>query len=132
MTILDYKELKRQFDKEEAWGICTSLDVKECDHDKITIESHLRKYVDTLCKLIKMKKHGACQIVHFGDDDKVAGYSMTQLIETSLISGHFANLTNNAYIDIFSCKFYNPYLAADFTKEFFGGKSIMINVTLRY
>jgi S-adenosylmethionine decarboxylase len=56
---------------------------------------------------------------------------MTQLIETSLISGHFANATNAAYLDIFSCKFYEPRDVAEFALEFFKGTNYRMQVTLR-
>jgi S-adenosylmethionine/arginine decarboxylase-like enzyme len=79
-----------------------------------------------------MKRFGDCQIVHFGENERVAGFSMIQLIETSLISGHFANLTNSAYIDIFSCKNYEPEKAADFFKKFFKGNRIEIHVKKRW
>lgn len=54
-----------------------------------------------------MKRHGECHAIHFGEG-RVAGYSMIQLIETSLISAHFADRTNAAYLDIFSGKPYDP------------------------
>ena len=57
---------------------------------------------------------------------------MTQLIETSLISGHFANDTNRAYLDIFSCKGYDPAVVETFSKKFFRARSSTSSVTLRY
>ncbi|MCJ7657067.1 MAG: S-adenosylmethionine decarboxylase, partial [Candidatus Atribacteria bacterium] len=66
-----------------------------------------------------------------GEDEKVAGFSMVQLIETSLISGHFANKSNNAYIDIFSCKYYEPSVALEFTKKFFEAKEVKMHYVLR-
>ena len=84
-----------------------------------------------VCDLIRMKRFGEPQVVHFGPNDRVAGYSMTQLIETSLISGHFANEANAAYIDIFSCKEYEPGVAAEFTRRFFGADSVSFQVVLR-
>ena len=78
-----------------------------------------------------MKRYGKCQIVHFGEG-RVAGYSMIQLIETSLISGHFANDTNRAYLDIFSCKGYDPAVVEEFSRKFFGARNSTISVTLRY
>ena len=78
-----------------------------------------------------MKRFGECVVVNFGEDERVAGFSMTQLIETSLISAHFANLTNATYLDIFSCKYYNPYEAAEFAKEFFGATEYNLHYTLR-
>lgn len=91
----------------------------------------IREYVHQLCELIDMKRFGECQVVHFGEDEKVAGFSMVQLIETSLISGHFANATNSAYLDIFSCKSYDPAVVAEFTKNFFKGDSVTIVATDR-
>jgi S-adenosylmethionine/arginine decarboxylase-like enzyme len=78
-----------------------------------------------------MKRFGDTKVVHFGEDEKVAGYSMVQLIETSLISGHFTNSTNNAYIDIFSCKYYNPLAVEEFTKKFFEAKEAKMHYILR-
>ena len=78
-----------------------------------------------------MKRYGECIVVDFGEDPRVSGFSMTQLIETSLISGHFVNQTNDVYIDIFSCKFYDPKVVAEFTRKFFEAKDYKINFVLR-
>jgi S-adenosylmethionine/arginine decarboxylase-like enzyme len=78
-----------------------------------------------------MKRFGKTQIVDFGEDPRVSGYSMTQLIETSLISGHFANQSRAAYIDIFSCKRYDPNIATEFSRDRFGAKRHKMNVTIR-
>ena len=63
------------------------------------------------------------QVVHFGEDEKVAGFSMVQLIETSLISAHFANQSNTTYLDVFSCKAYNPEVVREFSQNYFGGNT---------
>lgn len=86
----------------DNWGLSTHVDIKGCDPELIKSKAAIQDYVIQLCKLIEMNRFGDVQIVHFGEDEKVAGYSMIQLIETSLISGHFANHSNAAYIDIFS------------------------------
>lgn len=130
------KELEKQckkdyYLKENIWGLLTSIDLHDCNSDLIRDADAIKRYVDELCQLIEMKKFGDTQVVNFGEDERVAGYSMTQLIETSLISGHFANLTNNAYIDIFSCKYYDPQVAADFTQKYFKAKDIKIHYVLR-
>ena len=78
-----------------------------------------------------MKRFGDTQVVDFWEDDRIAWFSMTQLIETSLISGHFANKTNVAYLDIFSCKYYDPSVMAKFTLRFFKWKFYKLNVNLR-
>lgn len=114
------------------WGLQTSLDIYDCNPKTIRDAERIKEYVIKLCDLIQMKRFGECQVVHFGEDERVAGFSMLQLIETSLISGHFANLTNTAYLDIFSCKPYDPEVVARFSQEFFEGKAIVVHVTERY
>jgi S-adenosylmethionine/arginine decarboxylase-like enzyme len=119
--------------KEDAipWGLLTSLDIYGCDTEIIRDAEKIRQYVIELCDLIGMRRFGECHVVHFGKDERVEGHSMVQFIETSLISGHFANLTNAAYIDIFSCKAYDPEQVARFSKEFFQAESVEIHVTKR-
>lgn len=123
--------VKEDYNAMNAWGILTSVDIHDCDPGLIRSASAIKEFVVQLCDLIEMKRFGEPLIVHFGDDEKVAGYSMTQLIETSLISAHFANQTNNIYLDIFSCKYYNPEKAAEFSRNFFKGKDSNFNVILR-
>lgn len=113
------------------WGILTSLDLYNCDPKIIRNPEEIKKYVIKLCEMLGVRRFGACQVVHFGQDDRVEGFSMVQLIETSLISGHFANMTNAAYIDIFSCKSYGSQQAADFSRDFFGAESMEIHVINR-
>jgi S-adenosylmethionine/arginine decarboxylase-like enzyme len=115
----------------KAWGLSSSIDLQNCDPDTIRSRDKIQAYVVALCDLIGMKRYGDCQIVNFGEG-RVAGYSMTQLIETSLISAHFANDTNRAYLDIFSCKGYDPGVVEAFSRGFFGAASSACSVTLRY
>jgi len=123
--------IKKEFCDTNAWGLLTSVDLYGCNPETIRDARVIKRYVDELCELIEMKQFGETQIVNFGEDEKVAGYSMVQLIETSLISGHFANKTNSAYIDIFSCKYYEPSVAVEFTKKFFEAKDVKMHYILR-
>ena len=113
------------------WGLLTSFDLYGCNPEIIRDPEKIKQYVVELCDLIEMKRFGECQVVHFGEDERVAGFSMVQLIETSLISGHFANLTNAAYIDVFSCKPYDPDQVAEFTKRFFQADFMQMHVAKR-
>ena len=123
---------KEEFNRRKYWGMSMSLDLYQCNPDTIRDADKIREYVKRLCDLIEMKTYGECHVVHFGDDPKVTGFSMTQLIETSLVSGHFANNTNAAYLDIFSCKWYDVNKVKDFSIEFFEASSISkVNVSKR-
>ena len=123
--------IKTEFYSHNAWGLHTTIDLKNCDPDLIRSADAIRDYVIQLCDLIEMSRFGDSTIVYFGQNPAVSGYSMVQLIETSNISGHFPNIDNSAYIDIFSCKLYNPYIVAEFTKAFFKGGNCVINILLR-
>jgi S-adenosylmethionine/arginine decarboxylase-like enzyme len=116
---------------ENTWGIASSIDIYECDPELIRNADEIKRFVAELCDLIEMKRFGETQVVHFGEDERVAGFSMVQLIETSLISAHFANQTHTVYLDVFSCKAYNPETVAAFSLDFFKGGYSTLNVTLR-
>jgi S-adenosylmethionine/arginine decarboxylase-like enzyme len=107
-----------------AWGLLSCIDLYECDPNIIRDAEAIKKFVVQLCDLIKMKRFGETQVIHFGEDERVSGFSMTQLIETSLISAHFANQSNTTYLDVFSCKTYDPEIVAEFAKTFFRAKRL--------
>jgi len=113
------------------WGISCSIDIYDCNPITIRDAEKIKEFVIKLCELIKMKRFRETLVVHFGEDEKVAGFSMVQLIETSLISAHFANQTNTVYLDIFSCKKYNVKEARDFAVSFFEGKNPKVSSTIR-
>jgi S-adenosylmethionine/arginine decarboxylase-like enzyme len=116
---------------ESFWGIASAIDIYNCNPDKIRDAEYIKKFVAELCDLIEMKRFGDTQVVHFGDDEKVEGFSMVQLIETSLISAHFANMTNATYLDVFSCKAYDPAVVKEFAQTYFEGEYSSLNVTYR-
>ena len=116
---------------ENVWGIASSIDIYNCNPEKIRDADAIKQFVAELCDQIEMKRFGETQVVHFGEDERVAGFSMVQLIETSLISAHFANLTNTVYLDVFSCKPYNAETVQTFSQAFFEGSNSTLNVTLR-
>jgi S-adenosylmethionine decarboxylase len=122
---------KNKYERSNAWGLLTSVDVYNCDPELIKNADKVKEFVRELCAQIDMKRYGDCVVVDFGKDERVAGFSMTQLIETSLISGHFANASNTAYLDIFSCKFYEPREAAEFAVSYFKGSNYRMQVALR-
>ena len=129
--MIDVQKIKAEYETMDAWGLVASIDLHNCDPVTIRDAEKIKQFVYELCERIGMKRFGDCTVVNFGEDERVAGFSMTQLIETSLISAHFANATNTVYLDVFSCKFYDPEVASQFAKEFFGASDYALNVALR-
>ncbi len=126
------QKIIREYRRKEAWGISACVDLYECNPKTIRSAAKIKLFVRKLCELIKMRRFGKTVTVDFGEDPRVSGFSMTQLIETSLISGHFANQSNAAYIDIFSCKAYPPYKIAEFAKKFFEAKKCEVKINFRH
>jgi S-adenosylmethionine/arginine decarboxylase-like enzyme len=118
-------------DSTEYWGISSSIDLYECDLALMQDADAIRKFVVTLCDRIKMRRYGETQVVYFGDDPRVTGFSMTQLIETSLISAHFADASCAIYLDVFSCAPYEPEDVAKFAAEYFKAARHNLNVVYR-
>lgn len=117
--------------RQSAWGVASSFDLYNCNPQTIRDADEIRRFVVEVCDLIDMRRFGETLVVHFGEDERVAGFSMVQLIETSLISAHFANQSNTVYLDVFSCKPYDPDAVEEFAQRFFGGSHCIAHVNLR-
>lgn len=114
---------------ESAYGYEFIIDVHECNTEKFN-RNDLDSFFTQLCDLIEMEK---CE-VHFWDDlglppeqqqtsPKTKGSSAVCFILTSTIVVHTLDLLGKVYVNIFSCKAFDPKLAERFTTEWFGGRT---------
>ncbi len=113
------------------WGLSSCIDLYECDLKLMQNAEAICQFVKLLCDRIKMRRYGETQVVHFGDEPRVNGFSMTQLIETSLVSAHFAEAGRAIYLDVFSCAPYEPEDVAKFALDYFKGKRYNLHVVER-
>lgn len=119
-------DIRNGFDRGEFWGLSMSLDLLECEPSRLRDADFLEEFAIRLCDAIGMKRYGPVQLVHFGSGE-LLGYSMVQLIETSCITGHFAEASNSAFLDIFSCAAYAPMFVADFCRQEFRAANCIIS-----
>ena len=109
------------------WGFELILDVYELNSRKIT-RKLISEYFVRLCKEMDMVRVGE-PIFWDEENDKstypkhVRGITAIQLIRTSNITCHYM-FSGNAYINIFSCKYFDKDKAALLTKNFFEAKKI--------
>src|ERR1043165_4914939 len=125
------QEVHTQEKEAEVWGVSSSIDLYECDLALMQNAEAICEFVKMLHDRIKMRRYGETQVVYFGDDPRVTGFSMTQLIETSLISAHFADARCAIYLDVFSCAPYEPDDVAKFAAEYFKARTYTLNVAYR-
>jgi S-adenosylmethionine/arginine decarboxylase-like enzyme len=104
-----------------AWGMLAAIDLYECDRDALADPDSIRRFVPTVIDAIGMRAHGPLAIDRFGDDD-LEGWSALQFIETSSITVHADEVYGRCFVDIFSCKPFEPDAAAAIAVEHFGGK----------
>jgi S-adenosylmethionine/arginine decarboxylase-like enzyme len=125
------EQVIERFKQGKEWGLLVSVDCHDCDPAKIRSKEVISKFVIDLCKYIDMKRFGDPIVVRFGADPRVQGYSLVQLIETSCISGHFAEDTDRAFIDIFSCKDFPPKKVAEFAAKYFDSDKFEYSISFR-
>ncbi|NJC96045.1 MAG: S-adenosylmethionine decarboxylase [Anaerolineales bacterium] len=125
------RTIESREEESEYWGVSSAIDLYECDLSLMQNADTIREFVVLLCDRIKMRRYGETQVVFFGDEPRVQGFSMTQLIETSLISAHFADASRAIYLDVFSCAPYDPQDTAKFAAEFFKAQQHNVNVIYR-
>ena len=118
-------------DKTEYWGMSSCIDLYDCELTLMQNADAIREFVVLLCDRIKMRRYGDTQVVFFGDEPRVQGFSMTQFIETSLISAHFADASRAIYLDVFSCAPYDPKETAKFAAEYFKAGRYELHVVHR-
>jgi len=125
---MDYAQ---EYTNSGAWGLHTLIDLHGCNPQAIRSPETVARFLKEIVDRIEMKAYGEPIILKFGDDPKVEGLSFLQLIETSLISGHIAEATDSVYLDIFSCKAYDPDKAACYAQGYFGARSMTHRVVMR-
>ena len=110
----------------EKYGVELILDLHGCNVSTFTRES-IGGYFEQLCELIDMKRE---ELVFWDDigvpeDEKqtsphTQGTSAVQFILTSSIVIHTLDQLRAVYVNMFSCKEFDPKLAEQFTAEWFG------------
>ena len=106
-----------------VWGKHAVLNLFKCRGYLIRSPSNIADFSRTLVQRIDMVAYGPPQIQHFGTGNK-AGYTLVQLIETSNITGHFCDESGDAYLDVFSCKDFDPKVVEDVCRQYFQPQNV--------
>lgn len=124
--------------KPAPYGVELVLDLQQCNPDTFNRPS-LDSFFTELCDLIDMER---C-VVHFWDDVDVdpeeqqtlphtKGTSAVCFILTSSIVVHTLDLLGAVYVNIFSCKSFDPEAAQQFTADWFAGKIVSASFIERH
>ena len=113
----------------QSYGFELILDLHNCAPTTFN-RTDLDRFFTELCDLINMEK---CEL-HFWDDvgvpedeqqtsPQTKGTSAIRFILTSTIVVHTLDLLGVVYVNIFSCKEFDPTAAERFAREWFGGNT---------
>ena len=102
----------------QAWGYHLIINAGLCDPVALRSKETIAKFTKKLVKDIDMVAFGPPRIVRFGSGAQ-KGYTLVQMIETSCITAHFAEESNDIYLDVFSCKSFDPKVAEGVFRNFF-------------
>jgi S-adenosylmethionine/arginine decarboxylase-like enzyme len=100
------------------WGYHFIGNFGKCLPYSIRCGPHIIDFSKRLVRDIDMVAYGEPQLQHFGSGNK-AGYTLVQLIETSNICAHFVEETDDIYLDVFSCKTFDPKIVEKLVKHYF-------------
>jgi len=107
------------------WGRHLILDCSACDREVVRDAESIRNFCADLVSSIGMVAYGEPMLEHFATHlPEAAGYSLVQLIETSAVTGHFCDASGDIYLDVFSCKDFDPEAAIEVVRQYFRPENI--------
>lgn len=101
------------------WGYSLHVTLQKCSSEKIRSGEFISDAFSKIVKYVEMTPYGETQLIHFGKDPKVTGYSAILFLEESNLTGHFVEGDDSAHIDLFSCKQFEPTNTVHYIKELF-------------
>lgn len=116
----------------QPFGWHLMLDLFNCDPPLIKDEKIVASFSKKLCELIDVKIVDEPVVKKFGSPNTIAyGITLLQLIETSALVVHFSDKTNSVYLDLFSCKLFDPEKVTEFVSQYFKAKNYKSKFTVR-
>jgi S-adenosylmethionine/arginine decarboxylase-like enzyme len=97
-----------------------AIDLHDGDRARLADPDAIRRFVPALIDAIGMRAHGPLRLERFGDHE-LEGWSALQFIETSSVTVHADEVFNRCFVDVFSCRGFDPDRAAALAVEHFGG-----------
>jgi S-adenosylmethionine/arginine decarboxylase-like enzyme len=103
------------------WGMLAAIDLHRCKRHRLEDPNSIRQFVPSVIRAIGMRAHGPLRLERFGNGE-LEGWSAMQFIETSSITIHADEFSGRCFIDVFSCRAFDPEIAAAIAAAHFGGR----------
>lgn len=114
----------------ESWGFHLLIDCLDLD-DSIDDPKDIEAFFEELISALDMKPLTEFFCVRVDNKEEGRGISAFQMITTSHIAMHFDDEGNNGFMDVFSCKEFDPKIVLKMIQKHFEPKKIMIQFVYR-
>lgn len=112
-------------------GLELSIDLYDCDVEKIRTAPAIKEYILTVCKLLKLRTFDLPTIAHFSENKKATGYSFILHAAQGTFWGRFSNHNNRAIISIFLHDIFNAYKITELTRHYFHAKKFKAKAKIK-
>ncbi len=106
--------------RQTSWGMLAAVDLRGCDASALRDPDAIRAFVGEVVPAIGMEAHGPTYLERFGEGE-LEGWSAMQFIKTSSIVVHADEHGRRCFVDVFSCRAFDPEIVATIARQFFGG-----------
>jgi S-adenosylmethionine decarboxylase. len=114
----------------KPWGYELQLDLFLCNKEIIKDTQHIKYFLASCVNIMDMVPYGEPILEYFGTGE-ATGYTAIQLIETSNITIHFADISGFVTCNFYSCKKFDPQTVIDFSIKYWDAKKHIQNFTQR-
>jgi S-adenosylmethionine/arginine decarboxylase-like enzyme len=97
-----------------------AIDLYDCTKARVADGDCVRGFIAEVVPAIGMRAHGPTHLERFGSGE-LEGWSALQFIETSSVTVHADEVWCRCFVDVFSCKEFDPEIAARVACRWFGG-----------
>lgn len=118
--------------KQNPYGIELILDLHGCKLDHIAkdlegfAKDELERFFISVCQITKMKRYSKpIWWIDKSGRPHLHGISAIQFVETSDIVCHVLPILGAVYLNIFTCKLFEPNPVAQFCKKYWKARSIV-------
>ncbi len=123
---------KTRFDSLNAWGILSSIDLRDIAPEVINNNDALEQALRNFCSDMELDTPDGIHVVPFDDTEKGDGITFcVALANGSLVSGTVAREKQSIYLDILSTEFVEPRIAAEKALSAFNGRHYRMQVAVR-
>lgn len=107
-----------------TWGWEMLMDMTGCEPSLLRERNNMASFLRTLVAAIGMRPVGPPVLDWFGEGPEHEGWTVYQRIETSSIVGHFMPATRRGFLNVFSCREFDPAVAELVVRQYLRPKVV--------